>query len=75
MLVGTLQPLQPKDWSYGNDARTPSIKLDGELHWVKWNLKHIDTVSWDSSNGHSSLATFGSSRAFAYNTVIRWPLG
>jgi hypothetical protein len=46
MLVGTLQPLQPKDWSYGNDARTPAIKIDGGLHWVKWNLKHIDTVSW-----------------------------
>ncbi len=46
VLVGTIQPLHVKDWSYGNDARTPSIKIDGGLYWVKWNLKHIDTVSW-----------------------------
>jgi hypothetical protein len=46
VLVGTAQPLQARDWSYG-DARTPSIKIDGQLHWVKWNLKHIDTVSWE----------------------------
>jgi hypothetical protein len=45
LLVGTLKPLRAKDWSYGNDARTPALKIDGELHWVKWNLKHIDTVS------------------------------
>jgi hypothetical protein len=46
VLVGMVQPLRAKDWSYGDDARTPSIKIGGELHWVKWNLKHIDTVSW-----------------------------
>ena len=46
LLVGTIEPLQAKDWSYGDDARTPSIKIGGALHWVRWNLKHIDTVSW-----------------------------
>lgn len=45
LLVGTVKPLAVKDWSYGDDARTPAIRIDGELRWVKWNLKHIDTVS------------------------------
>lgn len=45
LLVGSVKPLAVKDWSYGDDARTPAIRIDGELRWVKWNLKHIDTVS------------------------------
>ncbi|EMJ5495158.1 TPA: hypothetical protein SMS45_000357 [Pseudomonas aeruginosa] len=45
LLVGTVKPIAVKDWSYGDDARTPAIRIDGELCWVKWNLKHIDTVS------------------------------
>lgn len=45
LLVGRTKPLQVKDWSYANDARTPSIRLDGQDVWIKWNLKHVDTVS------------------------------
>ncbi|QBY54442.1 hypothetical protein [Cupriavidus oxalaticus] len=45
LLVGTVKPLAVKDWSYGDDARTSAIRIDNELRWVKWNLKHIDTVS------------------------------
>lgn len=45
LLVGTVKPLAVKDWSYGDDVRTPAIRIDGEMRWVKWNLKHIDTVS------------------------------
>lgn len=45
LLVGTVKPLAAKDWSYGDDARTSSIRIGGELCWIKWNLKHIDTVS------------------------------
>ncbi|WP_185735597.1 hypothetical protein [Burkholderia cepacia] len=45
LLVGTVRQLAVRDWSYGDDARTPAIRIDGELCWVKWNLKHIDTVS------------------------------
>lgn len=45
LLVGTAKPLSAKDWSYGDDARTSSIRIEGELCWIKWNLKHIDTVS------------------------------
>lgn len=45
LLVGTIKPLEVKDWSYTDDARTSAIRIDGELRWVKWDLKHIDTVS------------------------------
>jgi hypothetical protein len=45
LLVGMVKPLAVKDWSYGDDARTSAMRIDDELRWVKWNLKHIDTVS------------------------------
>lgn len=47
LLVGKLKMLNAKDWAYGDEARTPSIMIDGALHWIKWSLKHVDTVSWD----------------------------
>lgn len=46
LLVGTAKPLSVQDWSYKDDARTPAIRLGDELKWIKWNLKHIDTVSY-----------------------------
>jgi hypothetical protein len=46
LLVGKLIKLKAKDWSYGPDARTAALQIDDELYWVKWNLKHVDTVSW-----------------------------
>lgn len=48
LLVGTLKHLGAKDWSYGPDARTPAILVDGVLQWIKWDLKHIDTVAQDA---------------------------
>jgi CheY-like chemotaxis protein len=45
LLIGEIKELAPKDWSYGGDARTAAIRLDGELLWIKWNLKNIDTVA------------------------------
>lgn len=45
LLVGKTKPLKVKDWSYANDARTSSIKIDGQDRWIKWNVKHVDTVS------------------------------
>jgi len=45
LLIGEVKELAPKDWSYSGDARTAAIRLDGELRWIKWNLKNIDTVS------------------------------
>lgn len=46
LLVGTAKPLTARDWSYGADARTAAVRIGGELRWIKWNLKHVDTVSW-----------------------------
>jgi hypothetical protein len=46
-LVGTLKDVRAQDWSYGDDARTPSIRLDGDLHWIKWDLKALETASWN----------------------------
>jgi hypothetical protein len=45
-MVGKLQEIDRTQWSYGPDARTPAIRIDGELRWVKWNLKHIVTATW-----------------------------
>ncbi len=50
LIVGTVKPLAVRDWSYNDDARTTAIRIDGELCWVKWNLKHIDTVSRNQIN-------------------------
>lgn len=44
LLVGTCQPLGAREWAYGEDSRTAAIRIDDELCWVKWQLKHIDTV-------------------------------
>lgn len=45
LLVGQIKELGATSWSYGDDARTPAIRLNGDLRWIKWNLKHIDTIS------------------------------
>lgn len=45
VLVGKVKALGAKDWSYSNDARTPCIRIGEDDRWIKWNLKHIDTVS------------------------------
>ncbi len=47
LMVGDIRPFGLKDWTYGGDARTPVIDLDGNRRWIKWRTKHIDTVSWD----------------------------
>jgi hypothetical protein len=45
LLVGKAKPLKVADWKYDNDARTPSMKIDGQDAWIKWNVKHVDTMS------------------------------
>lgn len=45
LLVGTAKPLNAENWSYSGDARTAAIRIGNELKWIKWDLKHIDTVS------------------------------
>ncbi|WP_299537240.1 hypothetical protein [uncultured Herbaspirillum sp.] len=46
LLVGVLNPLAVKEWTYLDDVRTPAIRIDEQVRWVKWNSKHIDTVSF-----------------------------
>lgn len=45
LLVGKIKPIAIKDWQSGDDARTSAIRIDNRLFWVKWDLKHIDTIS------------------------------
>lgn len=45
LLVGKIKELAAQEWSYRDNARTSAIRIDGQLHWAKWNLKHIETVS------------------------------
>lgn len=47
LLVGKVQTLGASSWTYGEDARTAAIQIGADLRWIKWNLKHIDTVSHD----------------------------
>lgn len=46
LLVGTCKKMSRGDWVYGPDNRTVAIRIDGEIGWVQWNLKHVDTLSW-----------------------------
>lgn len=46
MMVGKVKEIDRTQWSYGPDARTPAIDFGVELKWIKWNLKHILTISW-----------------------------
>lgn len=46
LLVGSLRPLTSSDWSYAPDARTPALRIGESLHWIRWNLKHLETASW-----------------------------
>jgi hypothetical protein len=51
LLAGSLRPLQPSDWSYEeHPLRTPVVELPDGHWWIKWNLKHIETLS------HAELA-------------------
>ncbi|MDO2437486.1 hypothetical protein Q2T43_14870 [Aeromonas veronii] len=47
LLVGALKPLTAADWSYKDEgARTPVIELGvGSRFWIKWDLKHIETLT------------------------------
>jgi len=47
LLVGALKQLTAADWSYKDEgAKTPVIELDdGSRFWIKWDLKHIETLA------------------------------
>lgn len=48
LMVGELTPLKSHDWSKNSaTAKTPIIELDdGTRFWIKWNLKHIEALSF-----------------------------
>ncbi|HEY1757093.1 MAG TPA: hypothetical protein VGG72_17090 [Bryobacteraceae bacterium] len=47
LLVGEIRTLGPNAWSYKEEpTRTPVLRATtGETFWIKWDLKHIETVS------------------------------
>jgi hypothetical protein len=47
LLVGEVRPLGPSEWTYKDEpTRTPVMRpATGEYFWIKWDLKHIETVS------------------------------
>lgn len=48
LLSGTLEELQPTQWSYrANPVRTAIVILaSGERKWIKWNLKEVKALDW-----------------------------
>ena len=49
LLSGSLEELQPKNWSYkAGPVRTAIVMLPDEgRKWVKWNLKNVRSLGWD----------------------------
>ncbi|MER9293410.1 hypothetical protein NKJ52_03375 [Mesorhizobium australicum] len=49
LLIGELRQLGARDWSYADDpVRTPVIELEDTRYWIKWDLKHVDTIGQDA---------------------------
>lgn len=46
LLVGELCEFSIGDWSYKSDLRTSAIEIDGQRRWIRWDEKHVETVSW-----------------------------
>lgn len=48
LLSGTLESLQPRNWSYkAGPVRTAIVILpDEDRKWIRWNLKNVSTLSW-----------------------------
>lgn len=49
LLSGTLEDLQPKNWSYkASPVRTAIVMLPNEgRKWIRWNLKNVKSLGWD----------------------------
>lgn len=49
LLIGELKALGARDWSYDEEPiRTLVIELDEARYWIKWDLKHVDTISHEA---------------------------
>ena len=84
LLAGTLKELRPTDWIYEpNPIRTPIIEFsDGSRFWIKWNLKHIETISspsldqaLDDLNGFEVVARLRESHALELQQRLLSDLG
>lgn len=48
LMVGVIKPLDAQTWKYDSNAATAAyIGSDGKEYLIKWDLKHIETVSHD----------------------------
>lgn len=46
LLVGQVSEFKVGDWSYKQDLRTSVIEIDQQRRWIRWDEKHVETVSW-----------------------------
>lgn len=67
LLVGKLNPLGRIDWHYRDEGvRTPVVELaDKSRFWIKWDLKHIYTLS------HDELASLMKPEAGDFERIAR----
>lgn len=83
LLAGALQPLQPADWSYEEKPlRTPVVELSDGRWWIKWDLKHIETLSHaelaqilDAENGFEITARLREAHALELQQKLLSNLG
>ena len=52
LLSGTLEGLEPKNWSYRSDPVRTAIMIlpDEGRKWIRWNLKDVKTLTWNELN-------------------------
>lgn len=48
LLKGNLIPLTLESWTNDTKDRTPIIKIDDEYLSIKWDMKHIETISQET---------------------------
>lgn len=51
LLVGELCDFTVADWSYKTDLRTSIVAINGEQRWIRWDERHVETVSWAQLDG------------------------
>ena len=84
LLVGSLRPLEPRNWIYKEQPTQTSVfeSQDGQRYWIKWNLKHIETLSFaefdralKSGEGFELIARLRESHALELQQKLLSSLG
>jgi hypothetical protein len=84
MLHGELSPLEASNWLYvDHPIRTPIIEFTPtERYWIRWNLKHIETVGHvdltellDAADGFTVVARLRDSQALELQQKLLSSLG